>query len=51
MFFKIGVLKISQNSQENNKEALAQAFSCEFFETFNNTFFYRTSPVAASEST
>ena len=30
------------------KETLAQVFSCEFFEIFKNTFFYRTSPVAAS---
>ena len=43
-------LKISQNSQENNrtrasflnkvkKEALARACSCEFYEIFTNTFF------------
>ena len=31
------------------KEALAQVFSCEFSEISNNTFFYRTPPVAASE--
>ena len=31
------------------KKRLAQVFSCEFCEIFKNTFFYRTSPVAASE--
>ena len=31
------------------KETLAQMFSCEFWEISKNTFFYRTSPVAASE--
>ena len=31
------------------KEAMAQVFSCEFCETFKNTFSYRTPPVAASE--
>ena len=30
------------------KEALAQVFSCEFCKVFRNTFFYRTTPVAAS---
>ena len=29
------------------KETLAQVFSCEFYEISKNTFFYRTSPVAA----
>ena len=32
------------------KEALAQVFFCEFGEIFINTFFYRTPPVATSES-
>ena len=32
-------LKISQNSQENKKETLAQVFSCEFCEIFKNAFF------------
>ena len=27
-----------------------QVFSCEFFEIFKNSFFYRTLPVAASEA-
>ena len=31
-------------------EALTQVFSCEFCEISKNTFSYRTSPVAASES-
>ena len=31
------------------KETMAQVFSCESFEFFQNTFFYRTPPVAASE--
>ena len=56
-------LKILQNSQENTyvrvslgpaallkKGTLLQAFSCEFSELFKNTFFYRTSLVAASET-
>ena len=34
-------LKIPQNSQ---------VFSCKFCEIFKNTFFYRTPPLAASES-
>ena len=33
------------------KETLAQVFSCEFCEISKNTFFYRTSPVAASVRT
>ena len=56
-------LEISQNSQENacfrdsfliklqanfiKKEPLAQVFSCKFYEISRNTFFYRTSLVAA----
>ena len=48
-------LKILQNSQENfsarasfiKKGTLAQVL-CEFCEIFNNTFFYRAPPVAAS---
>ena len=31
------------------KETLAQVFSYEFCEIFQNTFFYRTYPVAASD--
>ena len=35
-----------------NKETLlekdSQVFSCEYYEVFKNTFFYRTPPVAAS---
>ena len=30
------------------KEALAKVFSCKFCEISKNTFFYRTSPAAAS---
>ena len=29
------------------KETLAQVLSCQFFEIFKNTFFYRTPPLAA----
>ena len=43
---------ISQNSQENTCVGVAEtptkAFSCEFYEIFKNTFFYRTPPMAAS---
>ena len=31
------------------KETLTQMSSCQFCEIFKNTFFYRTSPVTASE--
>ena len=31
------------------KETLTQVFSCEFCEISKNTFFHRTTPVAASE--
>ena len=31
------------------KETMAQMFSCEFCKVFKNTYFYRTSLVAASE--
>ena len=55
-------LEISQNSQENTfarvsfliklqackKEALAQVFSCEFYEISENTFLDRTPLVPAS---
>ena len=30
------------------KETPTQVFSCEFCEIFNNTFFQRTTPIAAS---
>ena len=58
IFSKKGVLKISQNSQENTcarglqlkkKETLAQVFSCEFCEIFKYTFLHGTPPVAASK--
>ena len=32
------------------KEAVAQVFPCEFSKIFKNTIFYRTLPVAASDS-
>ena len=34
----------------NANETPAQVFSCECYEIFKNTFFYRTTPVAASVS-
>ena len=54
MFYKkvvLGILQISQNSQENRSQAcnlikeetLAQVFSCEFYEISKNTFFIYTS--------
>ena len=50
-------LQISQNSQEKTcardsfltKLSLEQVFPCEFCEICKNTFFHRTSLVAASE--
>ena len=55
MFFEIGVLKISEYSEENN--VLGPVFnnvtglqpSCEYCEFFKNRFFHKTSLVAASE--
>ena len=55
-------LEISQNSQENTcarvsfliklkkkkKETLELMFSCEFCEISKNIYFYRTTPVVAS---
>ena len=59
MFFKIGVLKISQYSPENTfvgvsfsliKKILpTQLLSCKYCEIYENSFFYRTFPVTASE--
>ena len=42
--------KVSQNSQENicARVSFLIKFSCEFCETFKNSFFHRTSLVAAS---
>ena len=37
-----------QTSNFLKRDTLAQVFSCEFCEFFKNTFFYRTTPVAAS---
>ena len=43
-------LKYTSTAPTLQKETLAQVFSCEFEKKFNrNTFFYRTTPVAASE--
>ena len=50
-------LEISQNLQENTcpkvsflikLQAEAEVFSCEFYEISENSFSYRTPPVAAS---
>ena len=65
MFFQIGVLKNFANFTEkplcwslfliklqhfkSPKETPTQVFSYEICEIFNNTFFYKTPPVAASE--
>ena len=59
VFCKKGVLKISQNSQENKvdamrhasilKERLEQVFSHEISRIFKITFFNRTPTVAASD--
>ena len=48
MFIKIGVLKNLQFYLQNlQKETPTQVFSCEICAIFKNTFFHRTSPVAA----
>ena len=44
--FKLYILPQDCNFIKN--ETLAQVFSCEFCEISQNTFFYRTPPVAAS---
>ena len=59
MFFEIDVLKISQYSQLSTfvgvsffsyqKKTPTQVLSCEYCEIFENNFFYRTPPMAASE--
>ena len=61
MFFKIGVIKNFAKLTENTcarvsflrkfikKETLAQVFYCDFYQIFKNTFFHKTSPVAATE--
>ena len=60
MVIKIGVLKNYANLtgkhlcwidlQLYEKETPTQVFSCKICEIFMNTFFYRISPVAASEA-
>ena len=44
------MFKVNNNKRVNNikKETLAQVFSCEFCESFKNTFLYGTPPVAVS---
>ena len=57
MFFKIGVLKSFAIfsgkhlcwSLFSQKENPTQVLSCAYCESFENSFFYRTAPVAASE--
>ena len=48
MFLEIGVLKVSQISQENTCVGVSktQVFSYELCETFKSKCFYRTPPVA-----
>ena len=50
MFEKICLEAVAQPEACNftKKETLAQVFSCEFCEISKNTFYYRTSLVAAS---
>ena len=47
VFFLIKLHKVACNFIK--KETLVQVFSREFYETFKNTFFHSTHPVAASE--
>ena len=42
-------LKLTKRGNFIKKEALIQVFSCEFCEISQNTFSYRTPPVAASD--
>ena len=42
---KVGGLQICNFIQ---KETATQVFSCEYYEIFKNTLFYRTPPMAAS---
>ena len=48
--FLLTKLLLPQASNFIKKETLAQVFSCKCWEISKNTFFYRTPPVAASES-
>ena len=51
VFCKKGVLRnVAKACNFIKKESLAQVFSCEFCEIFENPFFYRTPHVAASGS-
>ena len=66
MFLKIGVLKSFENFTGKYlywslflinlmefylKKISTQVFFCEICDSFKNTFFYKTTPVAASEYT
>ena len=42
------LIKLQASATLIKKQTLAQVFSCEFCEIFENTFFYRTPLVAAS---
>ena len=58
VFWKKGILKIFTEFSGKHlcqsifikKEALAQVFSYEFCEIFENIYFYKTPPLAASEA-
>ena len=50
VFYKKGVLKnFAKFTGKHLCQALAQMFSCEFFEISKNTFSYRAPPVAVSK--
>ena len=53
MFFKIAIFKnfaifTGKVLRRCLRETPTQVFSCEYCEIFNNSFFYRTPPVAVS---
>ena len=59
MFYKVGVLEISQNSQGSTcaggnlfffKKHPAKVFFCEFYKTFRNMSFTKHLRVSASDS-
>ena len=53
LIFTIFDVKLCRSSRPEvfcKKETLAQVFSCEFCEISDNTFSYRTPPVAVSEA-
>ena len=45
---QVDLLETVTQTCSAEKETLAQVFSCEFCELFENTFFQRTSPVVVS---